>query len=138
MSHYWRSVTRTFKIRSLQVAPKNLDRRCRAIAKNGKRCRAAATEGGLCFFHGSPNKSSELGRIGGRSKVRALPEPADPLPPLDNAVAVREAMARVIAEARAGKLPTQRRGRLCVDVQSAVALVRGRGSGGANERVGAR
>jgi len=84
------------------MAPKNLGRRCRAIAKNGKRCRAAATEGGLCFFHGNPNKASELGRIGGRSKVRAVCEPAGPLPPLDSAVAVRDAMARVIGDTAVG------------------------------------
>ena len=67
-----------------------------------------------------------------------MPEPADLLPPLDSAVAVRDAMARVIAEGARGQAAHQGRGRLCVDVQSAVARVRGRGSGGANERVGTR
>jgi len=60
-------------------------------------------EGGLCFLHGNPDKARELGRIGGRSKVRAMREAADPLPPLDNAVGVRDAMAQVIADAAVGK-----------------------------------
>lgn len=47
------------------MPPKNLDPRCKAQAKSGKRCGAAATAGGLCFFHANPNKASELGRIGG-------------------------------------------------------------------------
>jgi hypothetical protein len=73
--------------------------------KTGKRCRAAATEGGLCFFHANPNKASELGRIGGRSKHHAATESADPLPALDTAIAVRDTLARLIPDALSGKLP---------------------------------
>jgi hypothetical protein len=86
------------------MAPKNFDSRCKARAKSGKPCRAAATEGGLCFFHANPQKASELGRIGGRSNGRAGAESADPLPILDNAIAVRETGARLIADVYAGKL----------------------------------
>jgi len=83
---------------------KNLDSRCKAQTKSGKRCQAAATAGGLCFFHANPNKASELGRIGGRSKRLSATESADPLPKLDNAIAVRDAVAQLIADAYAGKL----------------------------------
>jgi hypothetical protein len=83
---------------------KNRDPRCRAQAKSGKRCRAAATEGGLCFFHANPNKASELGRLGGRSKRKVSLEIADPLPALDKATAVRDMVARLIADVYSGKL----------------------------------
>jgi len=83
---------------------KNLDPRCKARAKSGKPCRAAATEGGLCFFHANPNKASELGRIGGRSKRHATAESAEPLPRLDNAIAVRDTVDRLIADVHSGKV----------------------------------
>jgi hypothetical protein len=86
------------------MPPKNLDPRCKARAKSGKRCRAAATAGGLCFFHANPNKASELGRIGGRSKRHAAGGNLDPLPTLDNAPAVRETVARLIADVYAGRI----------------------------------
>ena len=83
---------------------KNLNTRCKATAKNGKPCRAAATAGGLCFFHANPNKASELGRIGGRKNRRVPADAADLLPTLDNALAVRDTGARVIADVLSGKL----------------------------------
>jgi hypothetical protein len=78
--------------------------RCRARTKAGKPCGAAPTESGFCVLHGNPNKASEWGRIGGRSKGRASAETADPLPTLDNAMAVRETVARLIADVFSGKL----------------------------------
>jgi len=72
--------------------------------KTGKRCRAAATASGLCFFHANPDKTSELGRIGGRSKRHSVGESADPLPILDNVLAVRDTVARLIADVYAGKI----------------------------------
>jgi hypothetical protein len=78
--------------------------RCKTRTKAGKLCGAAATAGGLCFFHANPNKASELGRIGGRSKRRAAAENGDPLPVLDNAIAVQETVARLITEVYAGRL----------------------------------
>lgn len=80
------------------------DHRCKAKTKSGKACQAAATAGGLCFFHANPDKASELGRIGGRSNRRAAGENADPLPTLDNAIAVRDMVARLIADVYAGKI----------------------------------
>jgi hypothetical protein len=78
--------------------------RCKAQAKSGKPCQAAPTKGGLCFFHANPNKASELGRIGGRSKRSSTAEIGDPLPVLDNAIAVRDTVARLASGVYAGKL----------------------------------
>jgi hypothetical protein len=86
------------------VTAKNQDHRCKAKAKSGKPCQAAATEGGLCFFHANPNKPSELGRIGGRSNRHAAGETADPLPTLNTAIAVRDTVARLIADVYAGRI----------------------------------
>jgi hypothetical protein len=83
---------------------RNLDSRCKARAKSGKPCRAAATAGGLCFFHANPDKASELGRIGGSSNRHAAGENADPLPTLDDALAVRDTVARLIADVYGGKI----------------------------------
>lgn len=83
----------------------NSDSRCKALAKSGKPCRAAATEGGLCFFHANPNKASELGRIGGRKKSYVhIDSAVDPMPTLDNPLAVRDAVSRLIADVYAGKV----------------------------------
>src|ERR1700680_3433287 len=78
--------------------------RCKARTKAGKPCRAAATAGGLCFFHANPNKAAELGRIGGRGNRHATAGSGDPLPTLDNEIAVRDAGARLIADVLAGKV----------------------------------
>ncbi len=80
------------------------DHHCKAVAKSGKPCQAAATAGGLCFFHANPNKASELGRIGGGRKRHEGGENADPLPTLDNVIAVRDTVARLIADVYAGKM----------------------------------
>jgi hypothetical protein len=78
--------------------------RCKGRTKAGKPCGAAATAGGLCFFHANPNKASELGRIGGRSKRHAAAESGDPLPPLDSEVAVRDRGNRLFDDVTAGKI----------------------------------
>ena len=83
---------------------KNSPRRCKAHAKNGQPCRAAATAGGLCFFHANPNKAAELGRIGGKRNRHVAGENTDPLPALDSATAVRDTVARLIADVYLGKL----------------------------------
>jgi hypothetical protein len=77
--------------------------RCMGRTKEGNPCRAAATEGGLCFFHSNPNKAIELGRIGGKKNGHPTTQP-DPLPNLNNAVAVRDAVARLIADVYSGKV----------------------------------
>jgi len=55
-------------------------------------------------FTPNPNKASELGRIGGRSKGRAAVDNSEPLPTVDNAIAVRDLVARLIADVHTGKL----------------------------------
>ena len=77
---------------------------CQALTKKGKPCRAAATEGGLCFFHANPNKAVELGRIGGKKKNGQIRVGVDPLPNLDNAVAIRDTVARLLSDVYSGKL----------------------------------
>ncbi len=77
---------------------------CQALTKKGKRCQGAATAGGLCFFHANPNKASELGRIGGRSKRPTVPENAEPLPALDSMMAVRDTVNRLVTDVYAGNL----------------------------------
>jgi len=86
------------------MTSKNSNSRCQARAKSGKPCQAAATAGGLCFFHANPNKASELGRVGGRSKRPSAVETVDPLPKLETAIAVRDAVAQLIADLYAGRL----------------------------------
>jgi hypothetical protein len=77
------------------MTAKKPDSRCQGRTKRGNPCRAAATAGGLCYFHANPNKASELGRIGGRSKSNPAVESSEPLPTVDNAIAVRDLMGRL-------------------------------------------
>jgi Family of unknown function (DUF5763) len=87
------------------MTEKDSNSRCQSLTKSGKPCRAAATSGGLCFFHANPNKASELGRIGGRSnRPLASQNPETPALALESATAVRETVARLIADLYAGKL----------------------------------
>jgi hypothetical protein len=83
---------------------KRRESRCKGRTKAGKPCGAAATDGGLCFFHANPNKTSELGRIGGRSNRHVAAGGSDPLPTLNTAVALRDTVARLIADVIAGKV----------------------------------
>jgi hypothetical protein len=86
------------------MTAKKPDSRCQGRTKSGNPCRAAATAGGLCYFHANPKKASELGRIGGRSKGTPAVANAEPLPTVDNAIAVRDLVARLIADVHAGKV----------------------------------
>lgn len=76
---------------------------CKSKTKDGKSCRAAATEGGLCFFHANPNKASELGRKGGRSRRQRIPDAEMVLPTLESAKAMRDFVARLTDEVYTGK-----------------------------------
>lgn len=86
------------------MTPNNSGSRCQANAKSGEPCRAAATAGGLCFFHANPNKAVELGRIGGKNKRPAGTQSLDPLPKLDQASAIQDAVDRLVANVYAGKV----------------------------------
>lgn len=81
----------------------NSDSRCQGRTKAGAPCQAAATPGGLCYFHTNPNKASELGRIGGSKRGKA-PQTSEPLPTVDNAIAVRDLAAQLIADVHSGKV----------------------------------
>ena len=83
---------------------KRQEHRCKAITKSGNPCQAAATPGGLCFFHANPDKASELGRIGGRNNRQTASENPEPLPTLDTALSIRDAIGRLIAEVYAGRI----------------------------------
>jgi hypothetical protein len=83
---------------------KTKSNRCKAKTKLGKPCRAAATAGGLCFFHANPNKTAELGRVGGRKNRHHSDNNQDSLPTLETAQAVRETVARLISEVYSGKM----------------------------------
>src|SRR5450432_2266159 len=91
-------------IGGLLMPHKRSESLCKATAKHGKPCRAAATAGGLCFFHANPKKASELGRIGGRARRLGASENSGPLPTLDNALAVRDMVARLISDLYEGRL----------------------------------
>lgn len=86
------------------MTTRNSDSRCKAQTKKGKPCQAAATAGGLCFFHGNPHKASEPGRIGGRKNRSTAIEASDPLPRVESAIALKDALAQLIADLCAGKL----------------------------------
>jgi len=106
---------------------KSLHSSCSALAKSGKPCRAAATAGGLCFFHANPKKASELGRIGGRRKRFSASEDVEPLPKLETAAAVRDAVGQLIADVHAGKI-NPRIDQSCSPPESAAARDRDNGS----------
>jgi hypothetical protein len=88
------------------MSSRNGDTRCKGVNKRGEPCRAAATAGGLCFFHANPNKASELGRIGGRSKRSAAGENTDPIQLLSNdPIGVCDALGKIVTDLLAGKIP---------------------------------
>ena len=86
------------------MTSKNQNSRCQGQTKAGKSCGAAATSGGLCFLHANPNKAAELGRIGGSKKRRPPADVSDPLPKLDKATAVRDAVEKLIADVYEGRI----------------------------------
>jgi len=63
---------------------------CKGIAKNGAPCTAAPMVSGWCFFHGNPERASELGRIGGKQNRRERRPSEYDLPKLDGLASVLE------------------------------------------------
>jgi len=86
------------------MSPKKL--RCTAQTKNGKPCGAAPTPTGLCFFHGNPNKASELGRIGGKRNRRPKEEHARPVLKLNGAASASDRLDSLYHKALSEKLLT--------------------------------
>jgi hypothetical protein len=83
---------------------KVIPNRCQGKTKAGQPCKAAPTAGGLCFFHANPNKASELGRIGGAKKKRNGSENGITFGDVNDALAVREMVSRLITEVSTGNL----------------------------------
>ena len=84
--------------------PKVIPNRCQGKTRAGQPCKAAPTAGGLCFFHANPNKASELGRIGGAKKKRNGLEHSIVFADVNNALAVKEMVSRLITEVSTGNL----------------------------------
>jgi hypothetical protein len=83
---------------------RRIENRCKGRTKAGKACRAYATDGGFCFFHANPNKASDLGRIGGRRNRHVATYSADDLTKLHDAVAIRDAVNRVLQDLYSRKI----------------------------------
>jgi len=75
---------------------------CKAFTKSGKPCRAAPTPTGLCFFHGNPNKASELGRIGGQRNRGPERQTADPVLKLEGAASESAGIASLYHDVKIG------------------------------------
>jgi hypothetical protein len=78
--------------------------RCKALTKSGNPCGAAPTATGLCFFHGNPNKASELGRIGGRRNHRPKGENAHPVPKLEGAASASARIESLYHDVKTGSI----------------------------------
>ena len=80
---------------------------CKAKAKSGKHCKARSLADGLCAFHGDPKRAAELGRKGGLKRRRTFDDNPDSETALSNprsAADVRDILADVMAQVRAGKM----------------------------------
>jgi len=78
--------------------------RCKALTKSGNPCGAAPTATGLCFFHGNPNKASELGRFGGRQNRRPKGEDANRLPKLASAASASARIESLYHDVETGSI----------------------------------
>ena len=77
---------------------------CKATASSGVRCKAKPHKDGLCFFHFDPRKAAELGRKGGKGNRHVYETPDQEIPAPRNACDVKNLLAEVMAEIRAGKM----------------------------------
>ncbi len=77
--------------------------RCKALTKSGTPCGAAPTRTGLCFFHGNPNKASELGRIGGK-RNRSPKEEKDTVLRLKGAASASERLESLYHDVETGSI----------------------------------
>ena len=80
-------------------------RRCKATNKQGQPCRAAAGESDYCYFHANPGVAAQVGRMGGRQNRHVVEGHATPLPPLDSISGVQGAIAQMIVDVHARRLP---------------------------------
>jgi general stress protein YciG len=79
--------------------------KCRAKTRAGRKCAAPAVRGGIyCALHNDPQRAAELGRRGG-AKGRKVYESTDrEIPAPQTACDVKNLLAEVMAEIRAGKM----------------------------------
>ena len=79
--------------------------KCQAKTKAGRPCAAPAVRGGIyCALHADPERAAQLGRKGG-TKSRRVYEPNEwEGSPPQNACDVKNFLAEVIAEIRAGRM----------------------------------
>ena len=64
-------------LRAKEGSKQRCRQKCKALTKAGAVCHAPAVEKGFCFFHAHPEKSAELGRLGGRKNRRWRSEDLD-------------------------------------------------------------
>ena len=81
------------------------DGRCHGTNKQGQPCGARAMECGYCYLHAHPEMAAQLGRAGGKQNRHAVDGLSTPLPALDSVASVKAAIAHVIADVHAKRLP---------------------------------
>jgi hypothetical protein len=81
------------------------DSRCHGTNKQGQPCGGRAMECGYCYLHAHPEMAAELGRAGGKQNRHAVDGLSTPLPALDSVANVKVAIAQVIADVHAKRLP---------------------------------
>ena len=81
------------------------DGRCHAMNKQGQPCGARATESGYCYLHAYPEMAAQLGRAGGRQNRHVVEGVATLLSALDTSPGVMAAIAQVIVDVHAKRLP---------------------------------
>ena len=81
------------------------DGKCRAETRAGRPCAAPAVRGGIyCALHNDPQRAAELGRKGGTRSRKVYETPDRDIPAPRNACDVKNLLAEVMAEIRAGKM----------------------------------
>jgi general stress protein YciG len=79
--------------------------KCRATTRAGRQCAAPAIRGGICCaLHNDPKRAAELGRRGGVKGRKVYESPDREIPAPQTACDVKNLLAEVMAEIRAGKM----------------------------------
>jgi general stress protein YciG len=81
------------------------DGKCRAETRAGRPCAAPAVRGGIyCALHNDPQRAAELGRKGGTRGRKVYESAEREVSAPHNARDVKNLLAEVMAEIRAGKM----------------------------------
>ena len=79
--------------------------RCKAMTKAGSPCAAPAIKGGqFCSLHADPERAAELGRKGGMGNRHIYQNDGKEVTAPESASDVKNLLAEVMAEIRAGKM----------------------------------